>query len=314
MAPRYDLDVFIALNEEYADKRIVPSPRDINDPQALEEQARARARALNNRFGNGITGARVLEVGCGRGQLCRALAEEFGCDVTGIDTSEYDSWQGPTERVRFVRGDISHDVSALGRFDFIYSYSVWEHIRHPYEALVNTRELLVPEGQMYLQAQLYRGPKASHRYREVFFPWPHLLFDDEVFKAYYRSIGRPANRASWVNKLTYAQYLMYFDLAGWERKQVRASDPIFDEGLYTRFEEVLGAYPKWDLSHDVIFAVLVRPNDTPRSAPAGSTIERPAARFAQRVARGLRRRAGKLRKALRSVAARARARAAGPRA
>jgi SAM-dependent methyltransferase len=291
MAPRYDLDVFTALNEEYADKRIVPSPRDINDAQALEAQARARARALNNRLGNGIAGARVLEVGCGRGQLCRALADEFGCDVTGIDTSEYDSWDGPSSQVRFLRGDISGDISALGRFDFIYSYSVWEHIRHPYEALVNTRELLAPEGQMYLQAQLYRGPKASHRYREVFFPWPHLLFDDEVFKAYYRSIGRPANRASWVNKLTYAQYLMYFDLVGWERKQVRVSDPIFDEDLYTRFEEVLGAYPKWDLSHDVIFAVLARPTDTPRAPSANGVTKRPAVRFARRVARGLRRRA-----------------------
>jgi 2-polyprenyl-3-methyl-5-hydroxy-6-metoxy-1,4-benzoquinol methylase len=119
MAPRYDLDVFTALNEEYRDKRIVPSPRNINDPQALEEQARARARALNNRFGNRVAGARVLEVGCGRGQLCRALAEDFDCDVTGIDTSEYDSWDGLSSRVQFVQGDISGDVSALGRFDFI---------------------------------------------------------------------------------------------------------------------------------------------------------------------------------------------------
>jgi hypothetical protein len=72
---------------------------------------------------------------------------------------------------------------------------------------------------------------------------------------------------------------------------VRVSDPIFDEDLYTRFEEVLGAYPKWDLSHDVIFAILVRPNDTPRAAPASAATERPAARFVRRVARGLRRRA-----------------------
>ena len=27
-----------------------------------------------------------------------------------------------------------------------------------------------------------RGPKASHRYRWVNFPWPHLLFTDEVFR------------------------------------------------------------------------------------------------------------------------------------
>jgi SAM-dependent methyltransferase len=277
MAPRYDLDVFTALNEEYRDKPIVPSPRKIEDPDVLADEARRRAQALDKRLGNGISGARVLEVGCGRGQLCRALAEEFDCEAVGLDTSEYDSWAGPPQRVQFLRGDIAGDASTLGRFDFIYSFSVWEHITHPYAALVNTRELLVPNGEMYLQAQLYRGPKASHRYREIYFPWPHLLFDDEVFEEYYESIGRPANRPAWVNKLTYAQYLMYFDLAGWERKQVRASDPIFDEDLYARFERVLGAYPKWDLSHDVIFAILVRPNDTPRAS----------ASFTRRVARKL---------------------------
>jgi SAM-dependent methyltransferase len=285
MAPRYGLDVFTALNEEYREKPIVPSPRKIDDPDALADEARRRAQALNNRLGNGITGARVLEVGCGRGQLCRALAEEFDCDVVGLDTSEYESWVEPPEGVRFLRGDIAGDVSALGRFDFIYSFSVWEHIAHPYAALVNTRELLVPSGEMYLQAQLYRGPKASHRYREVFFPWPHLLFDDEVFEAYYESIRRPANRPAWVNKLTYAQYLVYFDLVGWERKQVRVSDPIFDEDFYARFERVLEAYPKWDLSHDVIFAILVRPNDRAQPDDAATT-----RLTAERVARGLQRR------------------------
>jgi hypothetical protein len=117
-----------------------------------------------------------------------------------------------------------------------------------------------------------------------------------------------------VNKLTYAQYLMYFDLVGWERKHVRVSDPIFDEELYTRFEEVLGAYPKWDLAHDVIFAILVRPNDTPRPPSVNAVAKRPPPSFSRRVARGLRRRAGVFRKSIRSVASRARARVAGPRA
>jgi SAM-dependent methyltransferase len=297
MAPRYGLDVFTALNEEYRDKPIVPSPRKIEDPEVLADEARRRARALDNRLGNGISGARVLEVGCGRGQLCRALAEEFDCEVVGLDTSEYDSWADPPDGVRFLRGDIAGDVSALGSFDFIYSFSVWEHIAHPYAALVNTRELLVPSGEMYLQAQLYRGPKASHRYREVYFPWPHLLFDDDVFEAYYESIGRQANRPAWVNKLTYAQYLMYFDLVGWDRKQVRVSDPIFDEDLYARFERVLEAYPKWDLSHDVIFAILVRPNDTAPAQPSlarrvGRRLPPPARSAARKVSDRLSRRPG----------------------
>src|SRR5213083_2205987 len=30
-------------------------------------------------------GMRVLDAGCGLGGACRMLAEEYGCDVTGID-------------------------------------------------------------------------------------------------------------------------------------------------------------------------------------------------------------------------------------
>ena len=284
MAPRYDLDLFKALNDEYKDKRIVPAPRKM-DPESLEAEARRRAQQLDNRLG-GIRGARVLEVGAGRGQLCGVLAEELDCDVTGIDVVEYETWDDARKGVRLLRADVAGDVSELGRFDFIYSYSVWEHIEHPYAALVNARELLVPGGRMFLQAQLYRGPKASHRYRQVFFPWPHLLFDDEVFEAFYRSIGRDPMRAAWVNKLTYAHYLMYFDLAGYEQQRVRVSDPIFDDDFYARFEEVLGAYPRWDLSRDVIFATLVRPK---QPAKPKSTA-RPAPSFARRVARGVRRR------------------------
>src|SRR5262249_4589024 len=163
------------------------------------------------------------------------LVEELDCDVTGVDVVAYDSWENAPKGVRFMQADMAGDVSTLGKFDFIYSFSVWEHIEHPYTPLENALAVIEPEGRMVLPAQLYRGPKASHRYREVFFPWPHLLFDDDVFEAYYRSIGREPMRAAWVNKLTYAHYLMYFDLVGWEKRRVKVSDPIFDEEFYLRF-------------------------------------------------------------------------------
>jgi cyclopropane fatty-acyl-phospholipid synthase-like methyltransferase len=283
MSRRFDLDLFRSLNDEYRSKPLVPSPRKFT-PEALEAEAAKRAQRLDRLLG-GLRDARVLEVGCGRGQLCGVLAEQFDCQVTGIDMVEYDTWESvDRDRTKFVKADMAGDVSALGTFDFIYSFSVWEHIEHPHAALVNARRLLAPDGKMFLQAQLYRGPKASHRYREVFFPWPHLLFDDEVFEAYYTSIGREPRRASWVNKLTYAQYLMYFDLIGFEKQRVRVSDPVFDEAFYERFEDVLGAYPKWDLGRDVIHTTLAMPKPKP------STPVRVPPSFARRVARGVRRR------------------------
>ena len=136
---------------------------------------------------------------------------------------------------------------------------MWEHLAHPYTTLSNCFDWLNPGGLMSIHAQLHRGPKASHRYREVFFPWPHLLFTDDIFEAYYLSLGRAPIRPAWVNKLTYVQYLDYFDRLGYEVRHCSAKGSSFDEEFYERFYDVLSAYPKWDLAHDGIVAVLERP-------------------------------------------------------
>lgn len=101
--------------------------------------------------------------------------------------------------------------------------------------LQRAHDLLVPGGNLLLSANLYRGPKASHRYREIFFPWPHLLFSDEVIDDFYRNHLKmipegetwlseesvePSYRdqelwgSAWVNQLSIADYFNYFNLAG----------------------------------------------------------------------------------------------------
>ena len=155
----------------------------------------------------------------------------------------------------------------LGRFDFVYSNAVFEHVHHPYSMLRKAFELLRPGGRMYLSANLYRGPKASHRYREVFFPWPHLLFSDDVIAEYYVSIGRQANRASWVNQLSIADYYDYFRLIGFELEGATFTKTPIDEAFYARFADRLERVPRYDLERDFLIATLRRP-DGKAAAPA----------------------------------------------
>ena len=253
---RFDLDLFIELNNEYGSKPIVPQPREHHAP-AMLAAAEKRAGRLDELID--IRGKRILEIGCGRGEVCYVLAKDYECSAVGVDIRGREEWNTYLDQagVELRILDISKDnCSALGEFDRIYSWTVWEHIQHPFAALQGVKHLLKADGKFYLLANLYRGPQASHRYREVYFPWPHLLFTDEVFEAFYRHIGRRSRKPAWVNKLTYAEYKHYFELLDFHVERHWFSSSPLDIEFYNRFEDVLSRYPKSDLMHNFLSAIL----------------------------------------------------------
>lgn len=254
---RFNLELFQALNEEYRDRRIVPRPRSHEPKEQVRRGSKLATKLVKT---HGIAGKRVLEIGCGRGEVLGALAAEHACRPVGVDIKRYPQWAGEPG-CTFITGDLADPAVAadLEPFDFIYSLAVWEHIRHPFAMLKRAHALLVPGGVLQISANLYRGPKASHRYREVFFPWSHILFTDEVFEAFYVSIGQKPQRPAWINQLTIADYLRYFDLAGFRTEAVSFNVTPIDEPFYWRFADILERIPRYDLERDFIHATLVKP-------------------------------------------------------
>lgn len=261
---RYDLELFLALNEEYRSKPLVKAPPKY-DSSTLVDRGKGRADYINAKIK--LSGKRVLEIGCGRGEVCRAVNKHYGCETVGVDITSYSEWEAASEGVRLIQVDLAEpNPPDLGTFDVIYSNSVWEHVRHPFTMLKRSYELLKPGGRFLFIANLYRGPMASHRYRDVFFPWPHLLFSDEVFADFYVHSGRSAHltpkTASWVNQLSIADYYHYFKLIGFELKHVKFSTTPFDEDFAKRFADKLDRFPRYDLERDFIYATLVKPSET----------------------------------------------------
>lgn len=258
----YDRYLFTTLNELYRERPLVPQPREIS-PQGLFAQADRRVDYLETIFGD-MSGTECLEIGCGRGETAVRLAERQGCRVTGVDAFSYPEWPArQSENVRLREVDLTaHDPFAPASFDYIISFAVLEHVQKPLAMLEAMHRLLKPGGRLYLTANLYRGPMASHRYREVFFPWPHLLFDDEVFMRFYKERdGRRGVTPAWVNKLTHLHYLDKVRELGFEILRCAYSVKPFDEDFYQCFAEKLGKYPRGDLEKDFINLRLRKPVD-----------------------------------------------------
>lgn len=90
---------------------------------------------------------RILDVGCGRGNLVRHL-EKLGYDVHGMTINPEEVAQADSPRV--LLGDIQGDITRLplefGSFDAVLSFDCMEHLETPLAGLRNINRLLKPGG------------------------------------------------------------------------------------------------------------------------------------------------------------------------
>jgi SAM-dependent methyltransferase len=253
-----DVDLIDSLNAEYSAKRVVKAPRAV-DPKAMQEAARRRVAWAHGNVD--LQDKSVLEIGCGRGYEMFIVGNDYGSRAHGIDVREYTSWSKLAgENVQYTLGDMSQENPfEHNTFDRIVSYTVWEHVTHPRALLQETYNVLKPGGLAWIRANLYAGPAASHRYRDLFFPWPHLLFSDDVISDWSVSHGLRPRGASWVNRLSWGHYERYIAEIGFRLRELTFQEAEWDQEFYERFEGILGRFPITDLKRDYFLAVLEKP-------------------------------------------------------
>ncbi len=106
---------------------------------------------------------RILDAGCGNGRVTALLREcaPPGALVMGIDLVAADVAQRNLARYANVEvrgGDLLGDLSALGRFDFIYCQEVLHHTGDPRRAFLNLCDLLVPGGEIAIYVYKRKAP------------------------------------------------------------------------------------------------------------------------------------------------------------
>jgi len=141
----------------------------LNKPFASNPDERRRHYRHENelrtkRIAQMVTNKRVLDFGCGNGQLLEMVAP-LTKSIEGVE---------PTQTFRLDlagRGfDIKSDVSECrGPYDVIYSFHVFEHVPEPVEMLSRLNRLLTPNGTIFLElpnvndalVSLYAQPEAQ---------------------------------------------------------------------------------------------------------------------------------------------------------
>ena len=240
------------------------------DPVDIYERkyAKDRITELTKKFGwDKNPPKRILEFGCGSGFISAYLKELYpSTEVVCTEIYTDKKWERYSN-ISFNVLDISKDdYSHLGKFDYIMSFVVFEHVRLPYECLQSLYNLLEPNGQLYFSSCLWRGTAASHRYREILFPWPHLLFQDKVFAKYYEKyLNKKTSTStipSWVNGMTPAHYRDAFREIGYEIVDFKLTGIDWNEKVeqfYQRFINILGKFTKEDLKSSMLYTTLKKP-------------------------------------------------------
>lgn len=96
----------------------------------------------------GSAAPRILDVGCGRGNLIRALAR-LGCECTGTELDGFAFPSLPAEetaRIRFVHGSVERLPLEPAQFDVINIWHVLEHVVEPGAVIAKLASLLKPGG------------------------------------------------------------------------------------------------------------------------------------------------------------------------
>lgn len=258
---KYNMRLMKKLNKEYEGKKVMDSFPLYNDDWQLETADR-RIDYLKEKMN--FEGKKILEIGCGGGYTIYRLAQRYHCTAVGIDIYNSPVWERNTcDNLSYICVDLSKENPfEEEEFDYIISYVAWEHMYHPFEVLQQAAKLLKREsdgGMFYLSANLYRSAIASHLYREIYFPYPQLLFDEETIVKFALKKGTEKEFIDaffHLNKLTYAEYKEYFRILNLSIKSESQTIRELDREFYHRFEDKLGYYPISDLELD-FFAVFL---------------------------------------------------------
>lgn len=137
-------------------------------------------------------GGRALDVGCGVGRICIALARAFlRAEIAGIDldaesirrAEQAADEAGVGARIRFAVQSTA-DVDAGPGYDLVTAFDCIHDFAAPEKTLVEVRRLLKPDGVLFVAE-----PKAADRLEDNFHPIGTMFYGFSLFHCMTQSLA-----------------------------------------------------------------------------------------------------------------------------
>lgn len=130
----------------------------MNNPIRSSVQ-RKKESAVFERFGGKTQGAKVLEIGCGRGIGTEIIFEQFGAgevdafdlDPQMIRLAEKRLSKFPAERLRLFVGDAERIDAPDSSYDAVFDFGIIHHVPLWQNAVKEVARVLKPGGKFYFE-------------------------------------------------------------------------------------------------------------------------------------------------------------------
>jgi SAM-dependent methyltransferase len=130
-------------------------------------------------------GGRALDIGCGSGRVCSALAKAFPkAQIVGVDPDAESIARAKSlhSSVDFIVGDAG---AAKGKFDLVLLCDVLHDLAEPENTLAQARALLAPDGVLFIVE-----PKAADRLEDNRNPVSTTFYGFSLFHCMTQSLAR----------------------------------------------------------------------------------------------------------------------------
>lgn len=144
-------------------------------------------------------GTKVLDVGCGVGGPCRMLADEFGCEVVGVDyTAEYirtakalSERVGLADKTSFIEANALDLPFADAAFDVVWTQHAQMNIADKPQLYTEIQRVLRPDGR-FLFYDIFQGPAPG-----LEFPVPWAEVPEQSHLMPYADLTGYFNHPEW---------------------------------------------------------------------------------------------------------------------